>query len=84
MYKKHLLELGIPASIKGFEYLNYAIENEGTKNTMAIYKEIAENFHANPDTVRQAMKHAIACTGENIMVSRFIAKYKILWGKGAI
>jgi len=58
-------ELGVPAHIKGYQYLREAIMmvindidiiNQITKQ---LYPEIAERFHTTPSRVERAIRHAI-------------------------
>lgn len=80
MYKKQLLALGIPASIDGFEYLNYAIEiYNPPQSLISLYEEIGKKFNVSGRKVMRAMRHAIKLTGEKITSGEFVAKYKILW-----
>lgn len=81
MYKKKLLELGIPADIKGFTYLNYSIkEYNPLQGVMKLYKDVAIHYDDTYTKVERAMRHAIKFTDEKkLSVGRFIAKYKVLW-----
>lgn len=79
MYKKKLLELGIPAHIKGFDYLNYALMNCKARPTMKMYSEIAAEFSDTTSRVERAIRHAISFTGGMLPNAQFIATYQILW-----
>lgn len=80
MYRKKLLELGIPADINGFEYLNYAIEvYEPRQGIIVLYENVAAYFQITRQQAERNMRHAISKTNEKITVGQFIAKYKILW-----
>ena len=65
-------EVGVPAHIKGYQYLREAIMlvvndidviNQITKQ---LYPEIAEKFHTTPSRVERAIRHAI----------------EVAWGRG--
>lgn len=80
MYRKKLLELGIPPYSRGFEYLNQAIQlYDYNKRMMDIYQEIAEQYGTTNPTVERSMRHAISKTATTIRCGEFVAKYKILW-----
>lgn len=83
MYKKKLIDLGIPASILGFEYLNYAIQHycPGMAITGTLYPSVANHFHTTCTRAERAMRHAVHKVDENISVSAFVAKYKVLWSE---
>lgn len=63
---KFLLSVGIPANVKGFDYLHDAIE-KGLKDksyvnyATKIYADIAEGFDSKPFRVERCMRHAIGC-----------------------
>lgn len=58
-------ELGVPANIKGYKYLRYAIvlavENPGIIDaiTKELYPEVAREFNTTPSRVERAIRHAI-------------------------
>lgn len=80
MYRKKLLDLGIPGNFDGFEYLNYALEiYKPPCKTCVLYDEIAQHFNTTRARVERATRHAINKSGECITNGEFIAKYKILW-----
>ncbi len=63
-------ELGVPAHIRGYQYLRYAIAlvikditilNSITK---ALYPEIAIKFETTPNRVERAIRHAIETSWE--------------------
>ena len=60
-----LHEMGVPAHIKGFQYLRagilFTIRSAGsvTGITKVLYPEIAKRFSATPACVERAMRHAI-------------------------
>lgn len=82
MYKLELLNLKIPADIKGFEYLNVAIElYKPTASITGLYKIIADKYNDIPSRVERAMRHAISKTNIKMTNGNFIATYKILWSK---
>ena len=65
-----LHELGVPAHIRGYQYLRYAIElvikditilNSITKS---LYPEIAIKFDTTPNRVERAIRHAIETSWE--------------------
>lgn len=80
MYRKRLLDLGICADLKGFEFLNCAIQMyKPTQKITDLYIDIAEIYNTLPKRVERAMRTAISKTNQEIKVGQFIAKYKILW-----
>jgi two-component system response regulator (stage 0 sporulation protein A) len=58
-------EIGVPAHIKGYQYLRYAIivavEDMDVINsiTKALYPQVAEAFSTTPSRVERAIRHAI-------------------------
>ncbi len=60
-----LKEIGIPASIRGFRYIRYAImysiDNKDALNgiTKVLYPQVAEKFGTTPIRVERAIRHAI-------------------------
>lgn len=58
-------ELGVPANVKGYYYIRYAIDlimNDISlvgKITKVLYPKIAEEFNTTPSRVERAMRHAI-------------------------
>lgn len=58
-------EIGVPAHIKGYQYLRYAIivavENMDVINsiTKTLYPKVAEAFSTTPSRVERAIRHAI-------------------------
>lgn len=80
MYRKHLLQMGIMADIKGFEFLNYAIEiYEPSQQMMVLYMEVAKKFDTTPSRAERAMRHALTRAKQKMTVGQFVSKYKILW-----
>lgn len=86
MYKNRLLTAGIPADIKGFYFLNRAIEiYEPAQPIMNLYIDIAKEFDTTPSRVERAMRHAITHTGEKdsndkfVSNGQFVANNKIRW-----
>ena len=60
-----LHEMGVPAHIKGYQYLRRAIEMVIEDNTLlnaitkCLYPELAEQYHTTPNRVERAIRHAI-------------------------
>ena len=60
-----LREIGVPAHIKGYQYLRYAIElciNDGEmleSVTKLLYPTVAKKFHTTSSRVERAIRHAI-------------------------
>ena len=58
-------ELGIPAHVKGYRYLRYAIELSVQEPklldgvTKGLYPKVAKEFYTTPTRVERAMRHAI-------------------------
>lgn len=65
-----LHELGVPAHIKGYQYLRYAIglvvEDMSILNsiTKTLYPEIAIKYETTPNRVERAIRHAIETAWE--------------------
>lgn len=58
-----LLEMGMPADIKGFRYIIeimelYKDENVRHGKMMELYKKIADNHDTTPSKVERAIRHA--------------------------
>lgn len=80
MYRKKLLELGIPADLNGFELLNYAIgAYKARQSIIALYDEVGKHYDMTISQTERNMRHAISKVDKKITVGQFIAKYKILW-----
>ena len=78
--KDNLLEIGIPPSIHGFEYLTTAIllySNEVVlAGTKGLYAAIALRYNTTASRVERAMRHAIAGSTYAGMPNReFIATF---------
>ena len=62
---KIFLSIGIPAHIKGYQYLRYAIKNVMQEPalinniTKRLYPNVAEEFASSPSKVERAIRHAI-------------------------
>lgn len=60
-----LLELGVPANLKGFRYLKTAIlmcfddETKIEHITKSIYPDIANIYHTTPSRVERGMRHSL-------------------------
>lgn len=65
MVTETIHEIGIPAHIKGYQYLRHAImlviENLDVINsiTKTLYPTVAQDFHTTPSRVERAIRHAI-------------------------
>ena len=82
MYKQKLLKLKIPADIKGFRYLNQAIQIYSPDiRIMELYDLIASRNNDTVCSVERAIRHAISRTGIKMTNGNFIATHKILWSK---
>lgn len=80
MYRKKLVDLGIHAELKGFEFLNYAMEiYKPGQGIIKLYESVAEHFGTTRQRVERNIRHAIGKSGEYITNGQFIAKYKIIW-----
>ena len=87
----HLLhEIGVPAHIKGYQYLRYAIylviEDMTILNsiTKTLYPEIAIKYDTTPNRVERAIRHAIETAWERSdfeVINRFF-RYTIRNDKG--
>lgn len=85
-----LHELGVPAHIKGYQYLRYAIglatENMAILNsiTKELYPEIAIKFETTPNRVERAIRHAIETAWErsDLEVVNRLFRYTIRNDKG--
>ena len=83
-------EIGVPAHIKGYQYLREAImmvvQNIDIINqiTKQLYPEIADKYHTTPSRVERAIRHAIEVAwarGKNDAVERIFG-YTISAAKG--
>jgi two-component system response regulator (stage 0 sporulation protein A) len=85
-----LHELGVPAHIRGYQYLRYAIElvikditilNSITKS---LYPEIAIKFDTTPNRVERAIRHAIETSWERseLEVINRLFRYTVRNDKG--
>ena len=83
MYKLKLIELGIPADMKGFEYLNTALElyEPLTTSIIGLYRALAHRHKTSKASVERAIRQAIKHTGKKMANGNFIATHKILWSK---
>jgi len=87
---KTIQSLGIPAHIKGYQYLRYAIiaciEDPSmiSSVTKALYPAIAEKYLTTPSRVERAIRHAIevAWTKGNISILDTVFGYTVNSGKG--
>lgn len=63
-----LMNIGVPAGIKGFTYICDAIELFNTDpyypdgKISALYIDIAKKYHTTPSRVERSIRHAIADT----------------------
>ena len=80
-----LMNIGVPAGIKGFTYICDAIELFNTDpyypdgKISALYIDIAKKYHTTPSRVERSIRHAfdIALTkGDPDMVSRYLGSDK--------
>ncbi len=82
MYKLELLNLKMPADIKGFEYLNQAIQvYEPGMQITKLYEQIVKCNNDTPSRVERAIRHAISKIDIGMTNGNFIASHKILWSK---
>lgn len=80
MYKSKLLEIGIPAHLNGFEYLNTILElYEPLTKLTWLYVTTAKRYNVTPNTVVKAISFALRFVPEKLSAGEFIAKYKTLW-----
>lgn len=80
MYKERLMELGVPANLKGFEYMNDAISWYRPLMRMGtLMQNIADKYESNPSRVDRALRVAIANTKGPQTIGAFVSKYSILW-----
>lgn len=85
-----LCEMGIPAHIKGYEYLRYAIELAVEDRsviealTKALYPETAKKFGTTASRVERAIRHAIeiAWSRGNTEFMREYFGYTVSYSKG--
>ena len=87
---KKLLELGIPAHIKGFNYIRSALllcrkDPELLHYvTKVLYPTIASEFHTTPSRVERAIRHAIEVTwsrASDDLIQLFGYSVDPSWGK---
>ena len=63
-----LIEMGMPANIKGFQYIAEAMElistevrwRPGTGNVTRLYQKLAEIYGDTPSRVERAIRHAFS------------------------
>ena len=73
---KALLEMGMPADIKGFQYITeiMCLYERGEQmlcgNMMAVYKTIAERFNTTTTRVERAIRHAFSVVLQNEELSK--------------
>lgn len=80
MYKERLLELGIPANLLGFEYLNLALKKYVPRQSIcALYKDIAYHYSTTAHKVERSIANAISKIDTPSTNGNFIIKYKLLW-----
>ena len=72
---KMMLELGVPAHLKGYHYMRSAIilalQEKETKAavTKSIYPEIAKRYETSGQKVERAIRNAIECRGNEEYIS---------------
>lgn len=77
--ENYLLSKHIRPSVKGFDYLVYAIylvsKDSSYKRaiTKRLYPDIAKEFNENPARVERAMRHAIDASKSLLKTCEFIA-----------
>lgn len=57
-----LKELGIPANLKGYRYIEYAVESlmdDIEYPITKLYKDVATKFNTKPTRAERAIRHAI-------------------------
>lgn len=57
-----LHDLGVPSSLKGYDYVRHIIKSlikEGDEGIMKLYQKTAEKFGTKPECVESAIRHAI-------------------------
>lgn len=80
-----LLEVGIPANIKGFEYITDAVcmlDEEKWKDARItiMYKEIAKRHEKTASRVERAMRHAFSIAvakGSDEAVQKYLTKINL-------
>ncbi len=85
-----LIEMGVPANIRGYNYMResiiMAIENKDVLNyiTKELYPEIAKKCDTTPSRVERAIRHAIevAWSRGNIKAKESLFSYTICSNKG--
>lgn len=77
-----ILEMGIPAHIKGYQYLRTAImmtvENNSLVNaiTKILYPNIAKRYNTTPSRVERAIRHAIEVAWERGDIDKLQSVFK--------
>lgn len=85
-----ILDVGIPAHIKGYHYLRSAIQMTVEDNTMlngitkVLYPNIAKKYETTPSRVERAIRHAIEVAWDrgNIDTLHKLFGYSINTAKG--
>ncbi len=84
-----LIEIGVPADSKGFDYLHDAIEivmgnSEYRHKTIELYKTIADKYNENYYAVERCIRHAISCCykrGDKNRMKKIFGDYKYKTGQ---
>lgn len=80
---KNLLNLGVPADLKGYEYLKVAINavlNDRTyidQITKRLYPDVAEMCGTTPSRTERAIRHAITVSFDNMepdLIERYFGR----------
>lgn len=77
--EKYLLNKGFMPSLKGFEYIVFAIQlirndkKYKREITIRLYPDIAKEFNDLPSRVERAIRHSIFRAGINYTNSEFLA-----------
>lgn len=79
MYKERLLQLGVPANLKGFTYLNDMLMayEPGCKITL-LYDKVGKSYGEAGSRVERSCRHAVQKLDLGLTNGEFIANYKVV------
>lgn len=87
---KNLIQIGVPASLKGYKYVATAIK-KATENqevlegvTKILYPEIAKMYDSTPQRVEKAIRHAIEVAWNRNSESELKKKFSVALDKGKV
>lgn len=81
----YLIEIGVPVSNKGFDYLHDAIslvmnDSKWKGNTCKLYTEVAKGYDTNGYAVERCIRHSIETVfdkGDKKKLTEILGEYKV-------